>query len=138
MSSLSVARLKELAQDCVENMGDVFWDYNVNRDSPLGYSEPSQVAMESVEATLRELVEYVGSDAVSANSLGTEYRSIVDRVGKDSGDTLLLAEIVAKGDLSHGDAGAVSQLARSYGTRLLRHAVALAEAMEVEGRDETA
>lgn len=138
MNSLSVARLKELAQDCVENMGDVFWDYNVNRDSPLGYSEPSQVAMESVEATLRELVEYMGSDAVSANSLVIEHRSIVDRVGKDSGDMLILAEIVDKGDLSLGDASAASQLARSYGARLLRHAVALAEALEVEGRDETA
>lgn len=135
MSSLSAGRIKELAQNCVESMGDVFWDYNTNRDSPLGYSEPSHVATESVEAALRQLVEDVGSDVRSGNSLGTAYRLMADRLGKNASDASILAEIIANGHLSRHDASAISQLARRYGVRLLRHALALAEVLEIEGAD---
>jgi spore coat protein CotH len=54
------------------------------------------------------------------------------RVGKDAADETIIAALVRDGDWTEHGAREVVQLARKYGTSILRNALALASAMQIE------
>lgn len=70
-----------------------------------------------------------------SDTLMMEYETIVDRVGIDASDEVIVSELVRCGDWSDRGARVVVQLARAYGTSILRNAVALADAMGIEDGD---
>lgn len=44
---------RAIAESCVDSMGDIFWDFDPDRDSAGEYTDPRQVAVEAVERCLR-------------------------------------------------------------------------------------
>lgn len=46
---------RALATSCVQNMGDIFWDFDPVRDRAGEYTDPRLVATEAVEQCLRSL-----------------------------------------------------------------------------------
>ena len=57
MDTLPDTHITGLAESCVARMGDIFWDYDEQRDAPLDYIEPHVVATKAVVATLHEFAE---------------------------------------------------------------------------------
>jgi hypothetical protein len=116
--------LRQTALDCVSDMGDIFWDYNARRDASGQYRDPFEVAADAVEKTLREVV----LDVLSANRadaiLRDEYETLIDEQ--------IIRTLVANADWTKNGASEVLQLARRYGTSILRNALALAAAMQIE------
>ena len=57
--------IHKMAEGCVAEMGDIFWDYVPQRDHPLGFREPYEVAVDAVESMLTKyLQENSGERAV--------------------------------------------------------------------------
>ncbi|MFN7431250.1 MAG: hypothetical protein ACK54T_00295 [bacterium] len=69
---------------------------------------------------------------VISDLLLSEYEGIVSRVGENAIDDAIIAALVGDGDWTDEGARAVVHLARTYGTSILRNALALAEAMDIE------
>lgn len=61
-----------------------------------------------------------------------EYDAIIANVGEDATDAQLVAALVGEADWTEEGAHEVVQLARKYGTSILRNALALASAMNIE------
>lgn len=124
--------LRQTAVDCVSAMGDIFWDFKPERDVPLEFRDPSDVATDAVERTLREVV----FDAVGANraaiGLRSEYETLIAELPEVPTDDQVIGTLIANGDWTNNGAREVLQLARRYGTSILRNALALAEAMQIE------
>lgn len=127
--------IEGLAHACVGNMGDVFWDYIPARDLQLGYSEPQQLAVNAVAVALLELIESMESNPVVPNTLRMEYREIIARAGVSADDSMLITALVANAALSRDGAEAILHLAKHFGAGILRNALALAEAMNLENGD---
>ncbi len=62
----------------------------------------------------------------------SEYKSIITNLGEDTTDEAIIAALVKDADWTETGAREVLQLARKYGTSILRNALALASAMEIE------
>ncbi len=132
MPTLLDAHIEKLANSCVHNMGDIFWDYNELRDAPLGYTEPGRLATEAVAATFHELALTLESNPIYTSSLRLEYREIIRRIGGTSDDRQIISMLIEEAAWTDRDARVVLQLAKDYGTSILRNALALAEAMDIE------
>ncbi|MCW5775650.1 MAG: hypothetical protein KIS87_04290 [Phycisphaeraceae bacterium] len=113
-------------------MGDIFWDYNDLRDAPLEYTEPRRAAVEAVAATLHEFAASLESSPIYTISLRLEYREILNRVGDTANGQRFLSALIEEAAWTDRGARVVLQLAKDYGTNILRNALALAEAMEIE------
>ncbi len=134
MSSHTDLVISRLAESCVDRMGDVFWDYTAARDAAMGFAEPEAVAKREVASALHELADLVGANDVYPNVLREEYRTLVDELG-DQPDVDRVVAALMEIDWSQRGARAVHELARGYGTSVLRSALALAEAMQIEDGD---
>ncbi|MCL4198890.1 MAG: hypothetical protein KJZ69_15490 [Phycisphaerales bacterium] len=132
MPTLLDAHIEELANSCVHNMGDIFWDYNELRDAPLGYTEPGRLAAEAVAATLHEFALSLESNPIYTSSLRLEYREIIRRIEGTSDDQQIISMLIEEAAWTDRGAHVVLQLAKYYGTSILRNALALAEAMDIE------
>lgn len=75
------------------------------------------------DATLSEVITDV---------LLSEYEGIISNVGENATDEAIIAALVRESEWTEEGANAVVQLARKYGTSILRNALALAAAMGVE------
>ncbi|MGE3321466.1 MAG: hypothetical protein AB7K52_04310 [Phycisphaerales bacterium] len=64
--------------------------------------------------------------------LVAEYEALVARVGDDATDVRIVAALVQDADWTEQGAQEVLHLARKYGTSILRNALALASAMQIE------
>lgn len=64
--------------------------------------------------------------------LVSEYESIVAELGKDPSDEAIIAALVRDAEWTEQGARTVLLLARQYGTSILRNALVLAAAMDVE------
>ncbi len=64
--------------------------------------------------------------------LVSEYETIIAKLGDAATDRQIISALVRDGDWSETGAREILQLARGYGTSLLRNALALAAAMRVE------
>ena len=124
--------LRQTALNCVSDMGDIFWDYDARRDASGQFRDPSEVAADAVEKTLREVVV----DVLSANRadaiLRAEYETLIAELPKTPTDEQIIGTLVANADWTRKGAREVLQLARRYGTSILRNALALAAAMQIE------
>ncbi len=127
--------LRQTAIDCVSEMGDVFWDYDAGRDAPRGYRDPSEIAIGTVEKTLRETVfDALGAERAAFN-LVSEYETLVDELPESSTDEQIIGTLVANADWTPRGAREILKLAHRYGTSILRNAQALADALEIEDGD---
>lgn len=70
--------------------------------------------------------------AVITDSLLAEYDTIIAEVGEDATDDQVVAALVRDADWTEQGAREVLHLARQYGTSILRNALALASAMQIE------
>lgn len=132
MPTLPDACIEELAKSCIHNMGDIFWDYDVRRDAPLDYTDPRRVAAEAVAATLHEFALTMESSPIYTCSLQLEYREIVSRIADAFDDQRIISLLIEEAAWTDRGARVVLQLAKDYGTSILRNALALAEAMDIE------
>lgn len=62
----------------------------------------------------------------------SEYETIIAELPPDASDDILIAALVSHGDWTARGAQAVVLLAREYGTFVLRNALALAAALNIE------
>lgn len=67
-----------------------------------------------------------------ADTLLAEYKTLIAKFGADATDAEIVAELVAGHDWTPAGARAIVNLARTYGTAILRNALALADAMMIE------
>jgi len=132
MKTSSATDLHQAALDCVSEMGDIFWDYDADRDAPRQFRDPYEVAVGEVEKALCG----VATDILSADRAGAalrhEYEARLAGLSKKPRDKDIIAALVAKGDRTKQSADTILALARTYGTAILRSSLALAEAMGIE------
>jgi hypothetical protein len=125
--------LRQAALDCVSDMGDVFWDYDAVRDAARQYRDPSEVAADAIEKTLREVVL---DASVSAGALlRAEYETLLSELSDEPPDDQIVGTLVTNAEWTERGAREVLVFSRQYGRSILRNALALAEAMEIEDGD---
>lgn len=113
-------------------MGDIFWGYQEDRDAKLGFVEPSEVAHSAVATTLQKLADSLESSSTYPASLQLEYREVVERAGGDPDEAAIIRALVEHASWTDEGAATVAKLASAYGTSVLRSALALAEALDIE------
>lgn len=59
MVAIGEAHIDALAHDCVDSMGDIFWDFDAERDTRCGFSNPYDVAVRAVRQTLQTFADRV-------------------------------------------------------------------------------
>lgn len=69
---------------------------------------------------------------VVTECLLSEYESLVAELGQEVSDEAIIAALVRDADWTEQGATTVLMLARQYGTSILRNALALAAAMDIE------
>jgi hypothetical protein len=132
VSPISDALIDHYAESCVNEMGDIFWDYEPERDDSGQFADPYQVAARAVRQTLRAFAEENHFDSSSAKSTTEAGESIIVVMGMNATDeegTTTLAKIR---ESSEDRAAVVLQLARQYGAGLLRDALSVAEKLRIE------
>ncbi len=127
--------VEALAKRCVNDMGDIFWDFNAERDAAGQYADPRQVALESVTEALSELARRVDTSVVYPASLRNEYERLVVALPEAADDQAIVDALVSNSAWTEQGGTAVLQLARRYGCSVLRNALALAEALDIEDGD---
>ena len=132
MSTSTDPRLRLIAQECVENMGDIFWDYEPKRDKLGDYTDPYNVAIAEVEKSLQQFSERFDTSRTYPGSLREEYATIVSALGLEPSEDALIRALVDQADWTEEGAQAVVNLALQYGTSVLRNALALAEALGID------
>lgn len=132
MPTQTDVRITALAEACVDEMGDIFWDYDVGRDAPSGYTEPTEVATEAVKRVLAQYAQMVDPGGVYPSSLREEYATLVEGLGPDPEPNAVISALVAEADWTEQGATTVAWLASEFGTSILRNALALAEAQGIE------
>jgi len=71
-------------------------------------------------------------NALITDTLLAEYETLIAELPKAPTDEQIIGTLVANADWTRNGASEVLQLAQRYGTSILRNALALAEAMEIE------
>ena len=66
------------------------------------------------------------------DTLLAEYETIITDLGAEATDGQIVRSLMERGDWTEQGAREVLQLARRYGTSILRNALTLAEAMKIE------
>ena len=66
------------------------------------------------------------------DTLLAEYETIITDLGAQATDEQIVRALAERGDWTEQGASEVFQLARRYGTSILRNALALAAAMQIE------
>jgi hypothetical protein len=66
------------------------------------------------------------------DTLLAEYETIITDLGAEATDEQIVRSLVQRGDWTEQGAREVLQLARRYGTSILRNALALAASMKIE------
>lgn len=64
--------------------------------------------------------------------LAAEYDHLIAKVGEDATDDQIVAALIRDSEWTEQGAEEVLHLARKYGTSILRNALALASAMQIE------
>jgi len=126
------ADIDSLAESCVADMGDIFWDYEITRVAAKEHLEPTQVAIESVKKTLLQFEASVRTNNLYTPKLRHEYDAIVSSVSPDDNSDRLVNVLMEDADWTDRGAREILHLAKKYGTSILRNALALAEAMNIE------
>lgn len=121
----------QLAVDCVSAMGDVFWDYVPERDQALEFRNPFDVAVECVEETLKGIAHTLAAtDALSVRR--AEYETLISELPQPASDDLIVGTLIVNADWTKRGAEAILRLSQLYGSFVLLHALALANALDIE------
>ncbi len=132
MPTTTNPRIATLAESCVNDMGDIFWDFDAARDAAGQYMDPRYVALEAVKKTLTELAEQMDTSVVYPASLRDEYRTVLADLPESPTDAAVIGILVSESAWTERGAREVVQLARRYGWSILRSALALAEVLDIE------
>lgn len=124
--------VREMAEACVDDMGDIFWEYEPERDRARDFTDPRQTALASVAAALGSMQNKTDRNSLCPRVLRSEYETLVAEAGRNPSDARLVAALVKDADWTRQGADEVVRLARQYGTSILRNALALADALGVE------
>lgn len=127
--------IEALAKDCVKGMGDIFWDLDAERDAAGQYADPRQVALEAVKTSMSELAQLVDTSAVYPASLWNEYERLLEALPEGCNDQAIVDALVSNSAWTEQGGTEILQLARRYGWSVLRNALALAQAMDIEDGD---
>lgn len=133
MASHGTNRYRRLAEQCVANMGDIFWDFEPSRDLRREFTEPSQVALLAIEKTLRDLAESMQSIGKYSRSLNLKYAQIVRSLPNAPSDDAIIESLTSKGDMERATARDIVRLARRNGVQKLSRAIVLASALGIAG-----
>lgn len=71
-------------------------------------------------------------NGLMTDTLLAEYETIITHLGAEATDEQIVRALVERGDWTEQGAREVLQLARRYGTSILRNALAIAAAMRTE------
>lgn len=132
MDSRTHTGIENLAAECVGNMGDIFWDYEPERDRARGYTEPATVAKAAVADALRILASELDTRPVYTTILQHEYESLLAHGVDREDDRAIEAVLVAHAEWTPTGAAKILELAREHGVFGLRNALALAAALGIE------
>ncbi len=132
MNTLLPRDVHQAAVDCVESMGDILWDYRPERDIPLDFHNPFDIAVENIEKTLQKVVAESDSAESILSALRTKYTAIVAKTRTSSADAELVTSLIEKADWTEHNAGQIVRLARRHGATTLRKALAIAEVLGIE------
>ena len=113
------ARIDQLAESCVANMGDIFWDFDSVVDAAGQYTDPYQVALAAVKETLQEFAEQVDTSSVYPASLCNEYMALIADVGDESSNDEITVALIRDAAWTERGAREMIHLARQYGTSIL-------------------
>ena len=136
MNTSPAIDFRQAARECVDHMGDIFWDYDERRDVSLGLRNPREIAMETVERTLRELASGANIADQGKSILQVEYETMLFELPDAPTDEQIIEWLVAESGWTARGAREVLQLARRYGMSILRNALGLAAAMQIEDGSE--
>jgi len=89
--------IDQLASDCVQEMGDIFWDHE-SAPAPGDYSDPTDVAIRAVRNTLQTFVKDRDSGNVYSQILRQEYATLVAEAGDEATEQDLIQSMVANAD----------------------------------------
>jgi hypothetical protein len=82
MKTSPATDLHQAALDCVSEMGDIFWDYDAERDAPRQFRDPYEVAVEAVEKALRDVAIDMRSGNPGDASFRSEYEALLASLAK--------------------------------------------------------
>src|SRR4051812_42095953 len=99
--------IRARAESCIQDMGDVFWDWTPERATASGYSNPAEVATKSVEEAMWLLHNDLERGSLCPKSLREEYATLVSEAGAESGDSRLVAALVRDADWTRRGAAQV-------------------------------
>ena len=129
MSATSPASIEPFATSCIDNMGDIFWQFDPSRDEARQSTNPRDVAIRTVQSTL---LAWSNLPDTHVSTLHTEYRTLVAQLNPAAPPSEqheeLIAALVSDAAWTHEGATEVLHLAQHYGTSILRNALALAAA----------
>ncbi len=129
------AHIQQLAESCVNSMGDIFWDFHEGCDAALDFVAPTQVAISCVASTLQTFAATCEPHLVYTSQLRLEYREMVGRLAENANENNNVVSLASEAAWTEEGARTVLRLARTYGMSVLRNALALAEALDIEDGD---
>lgn len=132
MNAIDDIQIDTMAKACVKDMGDIFWDYNAERDAARAHRDPSEVAVESVVRSLKQLATALNRDTVLPRARREEYQTLVGELGDSPSDMQITVALVGEAAWTESGSALLVKLARQYGTFVLSNALALAEALDIE------
>lgn len=130
MSTVVCDRIDTLARSIVAFLSEAIRDLDGDTHAVGSCSDRSEIVFGAVKEMLRDFATTVNT--VYPPILRDEYTTLMDEVGRTACDDDIVAVLVGDAAWTEGGAGIIVQLARRYGTSILRNALALAEAMNVE------
>ncbi len=132
MSATIDPRLQQIAEECVANMGDIFWDYVPDRDKALDYTDPHTIAVEAVACAMQDFAKRFDTTNLFPGVLHDEYVNLVSTLPEEFTNDELIQVLIAHADWTKEGACEIVKLAQQYGTSVLRSALALADALGIE------
>jgi hypothetical protein len=132
MPTINDLRIEELAESCVNDLGDIFWDSALARHTIGQHSDLQQAAIESVKRALNGLVEQMDSGIIYPASLRAEYKAVIAHLPGSPSDRDVSNALIRESAWTERGSREVVRLARQYGFAILRNALALAEALDIE------
>lgn len=133
MRTHSSAYIRQIACDCVTEIGDLLRDTDSFENQQDGDRTNSRnLAISAVERTLQEFAERFNTSDVYSVVLRNEYANIAMRLPETPSDDSLVCALCTESAWTVEGARLVIDLANQYGTSILRNALALADALDIE------
>ncbi len=113
MNTTSDSRIDALAETCVDDMGDIFWDFDPSRDTAGQYTDPRRVALEAVKKAMGQLAQQVDASSVYPASLREEYKTLVAELPEHPTNRDILVALMSNSAWTERGGQEVVQLVRA-------------------------